>query len=1535
MSKKVCVSAALLMVSIFVFAQTQTAVNLSSTISGANSRGFYRYLPADYSSSSKNYPLILWVHGAGQVGQGNTADLPKVLEWGTPKIISQGGFPPSFTVGDSSFSFIVISPQFIAWPTGNNLGAMLNYISANYRVDPERVYIVGISAGGGAAWQYAGTSLGNSNRLAAMIPFCGAIGATQAEASRMAASNLPVWAFHNTNDGTVPVAHSRNWRNFINGYVPTPNPLAKLTEFPVVSNNAVIAHDSWSLATLPTYKPEGINIYEWLLQYKKRTPNGLPFARAGDDAAIVLPANLSLDGSTSTDADGNIISHGWRKISGPSSFTISNPNVSSTTVTNLVAGIYGFELTVTDNQNGVGKDTMFANVSPPTVEGSQRRVLIDAGPPAANGGVLTPSPALNGNFWNNVTDGRVGNRLSNAKTTGNSNTNIGLDVINRIDGTFNTSGNGMNNVSSLGAVGDYPASATNDYAFAHNSATNGRWRIKGLEADKAYSIKFWGSKSGETRDRDIEIKRSDETIWKSYTGASNTNFNNAAFFTVTGITEVDFDIRVKAPSIFGYINVIDISWNVAPTVVTNAAPTANAGTNISIRLPLDSTLLNGCASFDPENAPLQFMWNKLSGPASGYLNNDRVCNPVLRNLTAGNYSYELMVTDTGNLSRKDTVDITVNNLSLAWPVLPAPACPEPYRIVTLGSSTTAGSGASPLDSSWVNKFKRYAQQQNAAVVITNLGVGGYNTYHVNPTGYVPPTDRPSPDVTKNITAALALNPDAIIINLPSNDAASAFPIVETQNNFNRIIAAADAAGVPVWVTTSQPRNNLSAGQTNSLFQMRDWVNQHFGNKAIDFWTNIANADGTINANYNSGDGIHLNNQGHHIIFSRAVQERIWDSICARRSNVPNILPNAHAGADIYTTSTPVVLNGTGSTDPDGSISSFSWRIINTGTASLSNANTPQPVLNSAAPGVFNIELTVTDNRQGADKDTVSVFVSLPNVSPMANAGTDQLIQLPTDSARLNGTASSDPNGTITAYKWVQIAGTAATISNDGIASPWVRYLQSGSYSFELTVTDDSGAIDKDTVVILVNRPPVANAGNDAAINLPMNTVNVSGTLSTDSDGTINTFAWRKISGPAGGAIANVSAVQTNISFTNTGLYVFELLVTDNNGGIGRDSIQITVNPNPNQAPVANAGVDQQIQLPVNNVLLDGRNSTDPDGTINSYLWSFLSGPSGAILGNANRDTSRLSFVNAGAYVYRLTVTDNGGRTATDDVQITVVGIPVTGKSLRINLFDATVTFNNPAWNNWKPVSNVNSTNFKYEDGTQSTINANLNAHDRFSDNGAAYGTGAVGCPPQVLRYNSIHTITRTLTLRGLNPAKQYSFEFYGARAFTSNSRSIFRVGSIADTIHTDFNLNDVARLNNITPDNTGRIVFTLSFIGTYHYMAGFAITEPGDAIAGRSSGIVSESEAISPIISEAIQGDAIVYPNPFKNNISLNISAFPTGPYLVQFTDAAGKIVLQHQQNKQPGATVGNVQAGYLKTGVYYLQIISQTYKKTYKIIKL
>src|SRR5690242_5222469 len=74
--------------------------------------GYWIALPALYDSTNKKYPVLLWFHGLGQVGGGNSTDMPNVLTESIPKLLKAGTFPPSFTVNGKNFSFIILAPQF-------------------------------------------------------------------------------------------------------------------------------------------------------------------------------------------------------------------------------------------------------------------------------------------------------------------------------------------------------------------------------------------------------------------------------------------------------------------------------------------------------------------------------------------------------------------------------------------------------------------------------------------------------------------------------------------------------------------------------------------------------------------------------------------------------------------------------------------------------------------------------------------------------------------------------------------------------------------------------------------------------------------------------------------------------------------------------------------------------------------------------------------------------------------------------------------------------------------------------------------------------------------------------------------------------------------------------------------------------------------------------------------------------------------------------------------------------------------------------
>jgi hypothetical protein len=186
--------------------------------------------------------------------------------------------------------------------------------------------------------------------------------------------------------------------------------------------------------------------------------------------------------------------------------------------------------------------------------------------------------------------------------------------------------------------------------------------------------------------------------------------------------------------------------------------------------------------------------------------------------------------------------------------------------------------------------------------------------------------------------------------------------------------------------------------------------------------------------------------------------------------------------------------------------------------------------------------------------------------PVAKAGTDKIITLPTDSVLLDGSASTDPDGSITEWKWIKASGPASfTFSDATISKTVAKNLIPGVYQFELTIEDNEGLSAKDTVQITVtdpiqsNRPPIANAGPDKTITLPINQTELTGSGSTDPDNNITAYSWVKISGPSSYTIVTPNTSQTQVTNLVAGFYFFELKVTDAGGLFSKDTVQIIVN----------------------------------------------------------------------------------------------------------------------------------------------------------------------------------------------------------------------------------------------------------------------------------------------------------------------------------------------------------------------------------------
>jgi predicted peptidase len=213
----------------------QHAQSFEKKITKTLSCKYLLFLPEGYGKENKRWPLMLFLHGAGERGD----DLNKVKVHGPPRIVQTR----------KDFPFIVVSPQCPEgdWWTHKTemLINLLDYIIANYDVDTERVYLTGLSMGGYGSWALASEY---PDRFAAVVPICG--GGNRIMSIFL--KDVPIWAFHGAKDSTVPVEESKELVEAINARGGN----AKLTIYPEAN------HDSWT----ETYNnPE---VYDWLLEHR-------------------------------------------------------------------------------------------------------------------------------------------------------------------------------------------------------------------------------------------------------------------------------------------------------------------------------------------------------------------------------------------------------------------------------------------------------------------------------------------------------------------------------------------------------------------------------------------------------------------------------------------------------------------------------------------------------------------------------------------------------------------------------------------------------------------------------------------------------------------------------------------------------------------------------------------------------------------------------------------------------------------------------------------------------------------------------------------------------------------------------------------------------------------------------------------------------------------------------------------------------------------------------------------------------------------
>ncbi len=693
----------------------------------------------------------------------------------------------------------------------------------------------------------------------------------------------------------------------------------------------------------------------------------------------------------------------------------------------------------------------------------------------------------------------------------------------------------------------------------------------------------------------------------------------------------------------GFSNIDEIltdTWPGDPgstPVPTSSPPVADAGPDRNVQEGVQ-VLLDGSNSSDPDNDIASYLWEQTAGtPVT--LSNTAAVQPMFTapDVAAGGESLTFRLTVTDSQSQQGT-DICVVDISAVNH--PPVANAGPDQTVNEGNTVTLdGSNSSDPD----NDIATYLWEQTAGtpLILSDPAV-------VQPTFTAPDVGTGGESLTFRLTvtdSAGLQDTDTSIVNIswtniaPTARAGTDQTVDEGDTVTLSGLASTDpddgivsfawlqTAGVPVTLSNPlavQPTftaPDVGAGGTALTFQLT--VTDSGGLKGTD--TSIVNIS--------------------------------W----------VDLPPTADAGPDqTVEVGVTVTLNGSNSTDPDDGIGSYRWAQTGGPAVTLSDPTAVNPTFLAPDVGAggasLTFSLTVTDQFGLQNSDTCVVNVSFDNTPPTADAGADQLVNegLP---VTLDGSNSSDTDGTIASYLWTQTGGTPGTLSDPSAAKPVFTAPDVGpggqSLTFQLLVTDDGGLQDTDTCIVnisWVNLPPTANAGPDQTVS-EGDTVSLDGSNSDDLDDGIASYQWTQ----TGGIPVTLSNPSTVIPLFTAPLVgaggdslTFQLTVTDSDGLQDTDTCIVNISW-VNLAPTADAGVDQTVNQGVT-VFLDGSGSTDPEAIISAYLWTQTAGPAVTLSDpSAAQPTITAPDVGpgGGSLTFKVTVTDSGGLQASDTCNVNV------------------------------------------------------------------------------------------------------------------------------------------------------------------------------------------------------------------------------------------------------------------------------------------
>lgn len=581
----------------------------------------------------------------------------------------------------------------------------------------------------------------------------------------------------------------------------------------------------------------------------------------------------------------------------------------------------------------------------------------------------------------------------------------------------------------------------------------------------------------------------------------------------------------------------------APDQVTislrNGAPIANAGPDQTIHISKDA-YLNGSGSKDPENGPLTYSWAIISpADAKASLTGADSATPVLKPTAIGTYEVQLVVSDGKFISVADTVRVQVTNTK---PVADAGEGRQIglQKAVTLDGSKSLDADGDALTYRWTLTVPEGS----------SASLEGADTQSPSFT----------PDVYGDYKAQL-------VVNDGYEDSAPDQVIFSTNNS-----APTANAG---------PDQKVSLGQTVTLDGSRS--TDVDGDVLTYEWTIItpANTTSVLSDKTSVMPKLVINEKGTYVIQLVVNDGKLSSAPDTVSLEVGNVKPVANAGADrVIAQGNPVKLDGSKSSDLDGDVLGFSWRLVSApagSAATLDDATSVQPSITPDVLGNYILELIVNDGKVDSDPD--QVVINTANVPPVANAGPDQQLSL-TETATLDGSKSADAEGKPLTYRWSLLSkpqGSAATLNNVASVNPTFKLDKAGSYTAQLIVNDGDEDSKPDTVIITtLNTRPVAEAGLEQVV-YQGSEVSLDGTSSYDPDGDNISYRWALTTKPEGSQATILNPMTATPKFTvdKTGLFVAQLIVNDGKVDSYPDTVTLRA-----EAPVCDLSSATKRTLPV-------------------------------------------------------------------------------------------------------------------------------------------------------------------------------------------------------------------------------------------------------------------------------------------------------------------------------------------------------------------